>query len=977
MLDYQRIIDNVRNSLYANGSEAQDAVRSAAAAYSLACQEVNERLRKCGELLKAGLRSEALQQAEMEPNLLDVVATLDFPEREVWTQYAAQFDVVAPPPLPLDISADLNEAYALEQPMVAILAKHRLLALARSPLRQRIKTLREIAATDSNNLIWLEDLQLYEQERFKQIQREAGDVLAADDLDTARALADELNDTSWSESPPDALFDRVSNSLQKLITSHARRELEQIDVDMNDAFSAFEIDTMRDLRDRWFALLPQSGFDGQSPICQRIAPALEWLVQHESKQTNERKHAAAIAALEEALEDEATTEPRLERLYRAATKHGEEIPAALDLRCKARVEALRLGARRKFRLKMFIAAAATLAIAVTISVVMIRNMWAANIHTHAAALAKLIEGSKLQEARKYAEQLTSRSPRVAMRPEVQSLIARADSLLKDDDDRRNRLALLMGDARKTVTEISDWPSQKHATNLLSEAEWWARSDSEKADVKRLQLSVADATRKLQKQEDDKFGPPLAKLSEQVRLLDGQKSDPASRQTEINRLRSEILALESRGENVTAALRDQIKPLFARLRAFEDELGKRQQQQAATAPITSAVGNGAEFLSTLAEYRKLYPDTVRSADFERVSEEAPLWKGMTRYTLLAENWAKHDHTAISPRTAKQLMDEAAGVLKEYEDYPDASLFQDRLPYLEAINRRGDNADQSLAEKLRTNYGKPWVADLSVVTLTNNDRYYMRVKPDISIENWANRAKYVVDFDLTERGFPLHKHKDVVSAENSAQAIWSADARKQLVNLADDQWEATMFRLLQAIYSNVEIDAVLRLTLFRQTLEVASQGSLPLERAFKAQVTAVNDPAIDPFANWLDPNDEKAKLARAKAEEILKNLPDLNTAAKQAAQDRQSLRNPVGNRYPWVGWLSRDENGNWQCICPKAVTTDGDLVVVFKSAQDDKPRIGRIGQVLNGAIRVAPSASDTFLEGRPVFVAVPLAGTKQGK
>ena len=58
--------------------------------------------------------------------------------------------------------------------------------------------------------MWLEDLQQYEQERLKQIQREAGDALSAGDTATGVALAEELEGTPWSESPPKALFDRVS-----------------------------------------------------------------------------------------------------------------------------------------------------------------------------------------------------------------------------------------------------------------------------------------------------------------------------------------------------------------------------------------------------------------------------------------------------------------------------------------------------------------------------------------------------------------------------------------------------------------------------------------------------------------------------------------------------------------------------------------------------------------------------------------------
>ena len=182
---------------------------------------------------------------------------------------------------------------------------------------------------------------------------------------------------------------------------------------------------------------------------------------------------------------------------------------------------------------------------------------------------------------------------------------------------------------------------------------------------------------------------------------------------------------------------------------------------------------------------------------------------------------------------------------------------------------------------------------------------------------------------------------------------------------------MYALLQSIHANQDIDALPRLTLMRQTLEVACQGSLPLEKAFKNHVSAVNDPAIDPFANWLDPNDEKARIARAKAEVILKELPDLKTAAQQAAQDWQGLRVPVGKRYTWIGWICRDESGNWQCAHSQSGSGNGELVVVRKSSTEGKTQIDTVGDVENGAFNVSSSSSDALLEGRPAFLAVPLA------
>jgi len=75
--------------------------------YYEACSETNRRLRECGDLLRKGHRSEAIQLAKIEPDLLDMVQLLEFPEREAWLKHLS----LAPPPeLDLVIAAELNQA---------------------------------------------------------------------------------------------------------------------------------------------------------------------------------------------------------------------------------------------------------------------------------------------------------------------------------------------------------------------------------------------------------------------------------------------------------------------------------------------------------------------------------------------------------------------------------------------------------------------------------------------------------------------------------------------------------------------------------------------------------------------------------------------------------------------------------------------------------------------------------------------------
>ena len=74
--------------------------------YYEACSETNRRLRECGDLLRKGHRSEAIQLAKIEPDLLDMVELLD-PQREAWLKHLS---LEPPPELDLVIAAELNQA---------------------------------------------------------------------------------------------------------------------------------------------------------------------------------------------------------------------------------------------------------------------------------------------------------------------------------------------------------------------------------------------------------------------------------------------------------------------------------------------------------------------------------------------------------------------------------------------------------------------------------------------------------------------------------------------------------------------------------------------------------------------------------------------------------------------------------------------------------------------------------------------------
>ena len=148
MADYQRVVEFLRDIRTAPPGAPSEELRNFAAQYADLCHVANERLRRCSEFLQKALRSEAIHLAEETPNLLDLVAALDLPDPDIWADYCRVNDLPVPEALQMDRANQLQDAYAADQPVAALLDQHRLLALSRAPVAQRLAVLRQIAALD-------------------------------------------------------------------------------------------------------------------------------------------------------------------------------------------------------------------------------------------------------------------------------------------------------------------------------------------------------------------------------------------------------------------------------------------------------------------------------------------------------------------------------------------------------------------------------------------------------------------------------------------------------------------------------------------------------------------------------------------------------------------------------------------------------------------------------------------------------------
>ena len=97
MPDHHQLVDQIRAFVQSSDQTRNALLESLASSYAEACVEVNQRMGRCHRLLQQGLRSEAIQLADSEPNLLDSLAALDFPERADWDELMQIYNLAAAP----------------------------------------------------------------------------------------------------------------------------------------------------------------------------------------------------------------------------------------------------------------------------------------------------------------------------------------------------------------------------------------------------------------------------------------------------------------------------------------------------------------------------------------------------------------------------------------------------------------------------------------------------------------------------------------------------------------------------------------------------------------------------------------------------------------------------------------------------------------------------------------------------------------
>jgi len=299
MADYEEIPEAIRSFLATEGYPWNEDLNDVALTYSSLCREANQRLRRCADYLRRGMRSEAVHLAECQPKLLPLVDALKIPDFAAWARACVANGLAPPPELLTDNLPQLEAAGEIEERLRPLEDRYRLLSLAKAPLRDRMEVLFPLHEKDPGNPVWVENLRTLGTARFKQVRGEAQVAYKSRDLATLESLSSELSQQAAHVQVPDDLRRGVERAVGLLRMDQAKQSLRPLLAELQAARKANDYDDAAKVLRQWQQIVDAGQLALPSALQEAIRPLIAWVANEERRRAQAEKMERMRPALDD------------------------------------------------------------------------------------------------------------------------------------------------------------------------------------------------------------------------------------------------------------------------------------------------------------------------------------------------------------------------------------------------------------------------------------------------------------------------------------------------------------------------------------------------------------------------------------------------------------------------------------------------------------------------------------------------------
>lgn len=974
--DVHQLLDEIMQVLNSPLEPTDQDVIDLAAKHDEFVVEVSERLAEVEKLLNRGLRAEAFSIAEHEPNLNDLVVTLDFPELEVWNDLLHSLEVQSVRPLPMDIAEELNEAYAVDQPLEDLLNRYRTQSLARAPLADRITTLRLLAAADGSNPQWKVDVKTFETKRLEHLRADFQQAAAAEDLDRLMDLAKEVSVKTWTVKVPVDLKKKIVTTRNQLTKRNAIKELEPVAHQLSDAYAEFDRPRAAAFRQKFIALTDVADLDPSHELYDIAGPALDWLNEEDARESVETEFEAAKSALETAL----TGQPdlaELDQLYHQAVRHQHELPEQLERRLADRIELLKSQESRRRTLTLVSVVAASCAVLVGIVFVIRGIAYSRAVEGHVAQMAVLVDDAEKEGSfsavDNYVQKIEAEDSSYLLQPEILGLTQRLETIREADSGRRSELDALFNRVKSLCRGTVRWEGLQEADEALAAAESLILNTTERAILATVRNQRNAAERTLQKTTDETFA------AEQMALVDQIGKLPVDSVSGYQLVLTEISDLENR-PHVSAEVKTSLAPLKSKVARQLERVTANLKAARSFVNITDSVGQLRAYQKALLDYCDQFPGQRRSGDFREVAQnDLPVWELVEQWNQLRRRLVKAPLKTVSLLDARTLVANWQTFQKSGHVFPGTTHCEDRIPALQAIANRSNASNGTVSEQIEQVFAPPTISRSWRIKLPDGEQYLLS-EPAI-----VEGSKVTISYFTTTNGTQTQTrsiakvkapNEEALRDENSKspQAIMTSNLKSKLQVMVLKDFEAAIHMGVAEVLSASDVDPILRLQLVEQILTIGSEGSVFVRTQAEPFLEGIAAAGVSRLTNWVMWDDPRARQERRLATAfLLENSDKINTELRKSvtARDEASQWKP-GPEWHRVGWLNRDEEGNFVVRLKSEIRTTGQetLYALGRESTNSECQFIPVATISGSSVGVVPVDEPlTIREGCPVYL--PLA------
>jgi hypothetical protein len=954
MANYQHIVDDIRSFLGSVDQTNSPEVGEWASAYAQLCREANERLRRCGDYLRQGLRSEAIHLAEAQPSLLDMVAALDMPELPDWENLCAMYELPRPPKLLLDVAAELNQAYSAEQPLQSLLRRHRLLALAGAPLHDRLGVMRELSVQDAGSPFWEDDIRTFETARLKELHLEATTAVKGRKLAVVERLLEETKPEHWRAAVPPDLRTGLEKAQRIFRQEQGLAQLRSMLPRLDLAYSAMSYAECNQLLRQWQTTAQTHGVHVPGDLLEKVQPIFDWVRDQTRRRETERQMQMACNQLEEAL-DAGAPAAELERLLRAAGAFGMTIAEELQRRTAVALREAELARARRVRRNVAITATAVLLLAVGTGFLIWRSIENRNAQNWQRQIAGLLGEEKLQEAEQAWQQMVSSAPGYVSRPEL----ADVRQKLTDAQSRESARAESFRTAMETATAAG---TSTPDLSAIAAAERTAKGQEEKLQVYELKAKIELAKKAAAEEREKAFRDELTVLADLVRSVETAQAEQGDGAT-VKRL-GEAQQLAAKLEVMAASLsgesRQALSVVTSRLNAVRRTVSDQTLEREQLAALVSASRSSEALLRAIEAHRAALPDLPRSKELAEAAAEAPAWQAVEAWTGLVGKWAGKMRPASAAAYADRL-EEVESYLKAHPRTPlmgAVSAYRDYLERGKSVLGPENPWKRSLADLL----SNPFVAELNCIKAPGDKAYYVLKDGQYREGSIGATFDAIVSNNLDRPEPQTLRGASGLKVVRSPQSVMADKLNGQLLVVAADQWEAVGGSLLRTVLEEKELDPILAVIFAEQMFSLMQKHGWQME--FAEPLKHIRDLRADDVA-WMNPNDDTATRTRQRAKQVLASLPSPEVVTKQAEAQKHKTLVEASVQLVGSGVLIRDGQA-WEARSG-SMPPDGALIYAARLPGDvSKPAEWiRVGQCEKQRLVLDGTAARSLAQGTMLF------------